>query len=503
MEEIRLDNRQRMMRIREIDLLELLTVILLHWRSMIVALLCGAILLGGMSYVKSTQNIQKQQAQIQQEEKYVLELDGKTDAERRELFASKLTDEELTDVESAYLYEQQYAAKEKYMENSVFMNADSFHMYIADLIYRVDAEDMEQAYSINEIYKNLLKSGELRSRLAAACNNSIDTVISIADDTIDLHNSSVLRMQLEYSDEETCRSLAQTVRDYIVEKQGEIMSSVGEHEINLIEESYAERMDSDLLDRQKNLKSELINLRTSEIKLTKEFSSDQQEYFRLLCMQGQESEENTNEEDIAAKQEQTQTTIIEKPSASKTHMLMGAVLFVFVYAGVLCLKCVANNKLRAKDDLQDLFGIPQLGLITKEKGKKKVFSFVDEWILKMYYHNRRRFDKAEAVELAVVAVHMAAEKNTLDTIYLVGTGMGQSTKQICETLQKELQKSKIEVVVAENILYNAENLKKLENAQGAVLIETVGQTMYTEILQELQLLDRQQITILGGITVEE
>lgn len=495
-----MDNRQRMMRIREIDLLELLTVILLHWRSMIVALLCGAILLGGMSYVKSTQNIQKQQTQIQQEEKYVLELDGKTDAERRELFASKLTDEELTDVESAYLYEQQYAAKEKYTENSVFMNADSFHMYIADLIYRVDAEDMEQAYSINDIYKNLLKSGELRSRLAVACNNSIDTVIIIADDTIDLHNSSVLRMQLEYTDEETCRSLAQTVRDYIVEKQGEIMSSVGEHEINLIEESYAERMDSDLLDQQKNLKTELINLRTSEIKLTKEFSSDQQEYFELLCMQGRGSEENTTEEENAAEQ---QTTIIGKASVSKTYLLMGAVLFVFVYAGVLCLKCVANNKLRAKDDLQDLFGIPQLGLITKEEGKKKVFSFVDEWILKMYYRNRRRFDRAKAVELAVVAVHMAAEKNTLNTIYLVGTGMGQSTKQICETLRKELQKSKIEVVVAENILYNAENLKKLENAQGAVLVETAGQTMYTEILQELQLLDRQQIIILGGLTVEE
>ena len=495
-----MDNRQRMMRIREIDLLELLTVILLHWRSMIVALLCGAILLGGMSYVKSTQNIQKQQTQIQQEEKYVLELDGKTDAERRELFASKLTDEELTDVESAYLYEQQYAAKEKYTENSVFMNADSFQMYIADLIYRVDAEDMEQAYSINDIYKNLLKSGELRSRLAVACNNSIDTVIIIADDTIDLHNSSVLRMQLEYTDEETCRSLAQTVRDYIVEKQGEIMSSVGEHEINLIEESYAERMDSDLLDQQKNLKTELINLRTSEIKLTKEFSSDQQEYFELLCMQGRGSEENTTEEENAAEQ---QTTIIGKASVSKTYLLMGAVLFVFVYAGVLCLKCVANNKLRAKDDLQDLFGIPQLGLITKEEGKKKVFSFVDEWILKMYYRNRRRFDRAKAVELAVVAVHMAAEKNTLNTIYLVGTGMGQSTKQICETLRKELQKSKIEVVVAENILYNAENLKKLENAQGAVLVETAGQTMYTEILQELQLLDRQQIIILGGLTVEE
>ena len=103
----------------------------------------------------------------------------------------------------------------------------------------------------------------------------------------------------------------------------------------------------------------------------------------------------------------------------------------------------------------------------------------------------------------MVAVHMAVEKSALNTVYLVGTGMGQNAKQICETLQKELQKSEIKVVVADNILYNAENLKKLEDAQGAVLVETVGKTMYTEILQELQLLDRQQIGVLGGITVEE
>ena len=49
----------------------------------------------------------------------------------------------------------------------------------------------------------------------------------------------------------------------------------------------------------------------------------------------------------------------------------------------------------------------------------------------------------------------------------------------------------------------AANLKKLEKAKGAVLIETIGKTMYTEILQELQLLDRQQIKVLGGIMVEE
>lgn len=52
---------------------------------------------------------------------------------------------------------------------------------------------------------------------------------------------------------------------------------------------------------------------------------------------------------------------------------MGAILFVLAYAGVLCLKCVANNRVQIKDDLQDLFGIPQLGLITKKRKRKEYF----------------------------------------------------------------------------------------------------------------------------------
>ena len=490
-----MDNRQSMMRVREIDLFELFMTILLHWRSMIVALLCGAIALGGMSYIKSSQNVQRQQAQLQREEQYLEELNSKSDAERRELFVEKLSDEEITNVENAALYEQQYN-KLNYLESSEFMQADPLHMHTADLIYQVTTADMEQSYSIRDVYANLLRSGEVKKLMATVSNNKIDSVLSVVESSsVDLHNSNILRVRIEYTEEDMCSTLAEAVADYITNKQSEITSVVGEHEIILIGESYAEIADTGLLDSQKSLKSDLINLRTAEMKLTKDFSADQQEYFTLICMQEQEAVEDT--------QEPVQNITAAAPGVSKKYMLMGAILFVFIYAGVLCLKCVANNKLRTKDDLQDLFGIPQLGVITKDQKKKKVFSFVDEWILKLYYHNRRRFDRAEAVELATVAVHMAAEKNELNTVYLVGTGMDQSTRQFCDTVQKELKSAGIEAVVAENILYNAESLKKLETAQGAVLVETVGKTMYTEILQELQLLDRQQIKVLGGITVEE
>lgn len=84
-----MDNRQDMTHTREIDLLELLMTVLIHWRSMIVVMMCGVIVLGGMSYIKSVQNIQSRNEKLQQEEQYFNELSGKSEAELRELFAKK------------------------------------------------------------------------------------------------------------------------------------------------------------------------------------------------------------------------------------------------------------------------------------------------------------------------------------------------------------------------------------------------------------------------------
>ena len=72
-----MDNRQDMTHTREIDLLELLMTVLIHWRSMIVVMMCGVIVLGGMSYIKSVQNIQSRNEKLQQEEQYFNELSGK------------------------------------------------------------------------------------------------------------------------------------------------------------------------------------------------------------------------------------------------------------------------------------------------------------------------------------------------------------------------------------------------------------------------------------------
>ena len=71
--------------------------------------------------------------------------------------------------------------------------------------------------------------------------------------------------------------------------------------------------------------------------------------------------------------------------------------------------------------------------------------------------------------------------------------------ELSERLKGRLAKENIRVEILSNILYDAQAMCDLEKAQGVVLLETADSTLYMEIAQELDLLGRQDIRVLGGI----
>ena len=73
---------------------------------------------------------------------------------------------------------------------------------------------------------------------------------------------------------------------------------------------------------------------------------------------------------------------------------------------------------------------------------------------------------------------------------------------MCKSLKNALEKEGISVIVLDNVLYNAEEMEKVEGMMGVVLVEKVGSTLYNEITNELSLLKRQEVVVLGGIIVE-
>ena len=159
---------------------------------------------------------------------------------------------------------------------------------------------------------------------------------------------------------------------------------------------------------------------------------------------------------------------------------------------------IFNGKLRASDELQNLYHIPQMGLIVKDSKKKLL---PDKWVDNLRNHGKRKFTPAQSMELAVAAVKIAAVKNGLDYVCLMGCNLAEGADNVCESIKQALEKEQIAVTILDNVLYNAEAMEKLENEKGVVLVEKAGSTLYNEVAKEIELLTRQDIAVLGGIVV--
>ena len=108
----------------------------------------------------------------------------------------------------------------------------------------------------------------------------------------------------------------------------------------------------------------------------------------------------------------------------------------------------------------------------------------------------------KAVRQVVAAVKIAVAKNKINSVCFMGCNFSAGAGLTCENLKMALEKEGINVTILDNVLYNADAMERVDDIESAVLVEKAGSTLYNEIASEIQLLKRQNITILGGIIVE-
>ena len=207
----------------------------------------------------------------------------------------------------------------------------------------------------------------------------------------------------------------------------------------------------------------------------------------------------TSDESI---EEEPDSETVDAPGISVKYIILGMGMAAFLYAFILFMVYIFTARIRSTDNLQELYNIPQLGMIPADKNHKKIGGFIDRWILSLRNHNKRQFTEEEALELASVAIKMSAGKETLGEICLIGCGLKERSLDACEKIKTQLEDENIRVYILNNVLYDAQAMGELEKMKGAVLVEGVGSTLYQEIVEELKILNRQGIKVLGGILVE-
>lgn len=493
---------------KEINIVDLLVEILLHWRMFIVWMLVGAVLSGAYGFNRSRNAINSQK--MQEEE-----------AQRNP--GGGLSKEEIQNVKNLVAYENAYFSKCTYLEESILMQIDPNSISKAEVTITIEAEDYQKSCEIEKVYQNIVQSGELVVNLAEDIGieaTGIDEMIFTDRDLLMLdglglvaessvvntantantmnvvnvldagEDSNVLRIVTMDSDEARCKAMLEGIITFLMDKQSNVESTLGKHEIIIANKSFGVVSDSNIAEMQKMALDNIAGMKKVVSNTKDKLSDAERQYYDYLMRDGTEGADES---------------VLPEPATSYIslkYVILGASVSVLLYAMILFIVYIFNSKIRKTDNLQELYDIPQLGLIPIERNCKKFFGFIDEWFLAIQNRNKRQFTREEALELAAVAAKMSAGKEELQEICLIGCGLKERSLDVCEKIKARLTEDKIQVNILNNVLYDAQMMEALEGAKGVLLVESIGSTLYNEITEELEILKRQGIKVLGGILIE-
>lgn len=533
------------MKEREISLRDLFAEILLHWRRIIVCMLAGAVILGIFSSVQAyrmpvvpegtkentrkTDSVRHAGNTEYTEGNIETSVHSMSKAEREQeqkRLESVLTDAQAEHASGAAAYQVLYQDALAFCKQSLWMQMDPQKVQKAELTFGVTSADRNSCYEAERVYEDFVRSAELAAYAAKHTGSSADCMaqaVSLSRGSEGLlEGCATFQVKIVHFDKALCKNTAQAVRDFLLKKQKSLAQerTVGSHDIALISESYTETADSGVLEQQKKIRSGILEMQAEQAKYLDAFTEPEQAYYDfLVALKTERDEGQDQDKDKEQDKNQVQTGSTEdgmQPSGIRgvtgifkgvriRYVLTGMVLAAFIYAGCIFLRYVLDEKIRVSDNLMELYGIAQLGILSGQPGYCRRFAFVDQWIYDFRNRGRQILPKEEeAVRILAASVKMAAVKQNIHAVCLVSCGRNESIRTVCQEVKQELEDMQgcTRISLLENVLCDADALCHLEQAQGVVLAVQAGVSRCSEAAQELELLRRLEIPVLGGIMME-
>lgn len=386
----------------EIDLKDLFFELLYKWRSILVAALIGAILLGAFQYY-SVYRVHAAGEKTKDEKQYEIDLENYRDSIRNTR-------------NSVRTYTNLIKERNDYLDQSVYMSLDSQNEWIA---YKRFYIRMDQAVldalpeSVQEdpvnhvmmVYSSALKSNldpeEMEALLGTSKREYIDELVGIGTDA----DSNTFYIQVIGADEETVRSQL----DYFVNRLETvcqpIAQEVGTHTLVPVIDNAYSRTDNNLSAKQDEINQQVEEWQTA--------------------LKEQREKLNQLEEE-------------EEPIAPGNHVkkfaaigfILGALLLVVIYA----VKYVLGGKLHAGWELSEKYSLPVLGEYAHSRARrsgKGLDKLFEKWEL-----------KHAVTDTAVVSSGIAAllmDRCAGKKVLLTGTVSEKAIDGLCADLNKRLE----------------------------------------------------------------
>ena len=211
----------------EIDLIDLMFYLMRQWKTLIVAIVIGALVGGGIyvvkkrSYDQSAMPVQETEEEKEALDDYVVDPDVKAN------------------MELAYQYRQLYWKQLEYNQKSVIMQLDPNAVYTGELKYYMTAGDDTGLISI--LYQNILGNKDLLTELqevsqldcspsyiqeliGCSVNTEKDSQINInnvvsntSESAVPVEKNSVITYTVVSINEASCEQMLQIIREKVEE----------------------------------------------------------------------------------------------------------------------------------------------------------------------------------------------------------------------------------------------------------------------------------------------
>lgn len=209
-----------------------------------------------------------------------------------------MDDSEKADVLTTLDDEREYFYKEKYVQESAYMQLNPLSIAQTELVYKVQAQDEHLVQQLGLIYEDLIdnvglyKWVEQQTGLTSAyvgelvdVKRSSEILFKNNDKKVNFEGtfeSDSLKITIMQADEETCNQLTDAVKNYIEQLQKKLVTEMGEYTLLLLSETSGNIMDVDVMDRQVLYRNDVSNGRTAIATAKSKFTEEQQKYYNLL-----------------------------------------------------------------------------------------------------------------------------------------------------------------------------------------------------------------------------
>ena len=186
-------------------------------------------------------------------------------------------------------------------------------------------------------------------------------------------------------------------------------------------------------------------------------------------------------------------------TAAVKYAIVGLVLGAFLAAFVLVVIFLMSGRLESTDGFREEYGMPLLGQVTKQDGKKRIFGFIDKWLVRLQEGAYADITYEEQVKIAAANLKAAAKEGDLKKIMLAGT----IAKEEAEAFRAEFAQELDGITLSgyERIVFQASALEELDSYDGVLFLEKQGTSYSKMIKKERALAANRDVKVLGAVVL--